>query len=164
TAVNEWCINDAAVDPATDSVLVNSEDGKFYRWNLGSNTLTQSLVLTNGIGEPYTMTVIGADGTAYGMEDGILLAPAKTPGLSVSDVDAPNSGTSALFTVSLDYPRTTQITVHYSTADGTALAGVNYTATSGTLTFAPGQKTAQITVSLIPNTVSGTNKDFFVNL
>ena len=42
-AVREWCINSAAVDPATDSILANSEDGKLYRWNLTTNTFTQSL-------------------------------------------------------------------------------------------------------------------------
>src|SRR5262245_53069387 len=29
--VREWCINSAAVDPATNSILANSEDGKLYR-------------------------------------------------------------------------------------------------------------------------------------
>jgi hypothetical protein len=29
--VREWCINTAAVDPATDSILANSEDGSLYR-------------------------------------------------------------------------------------------------------------------------------------
>jgi hypothetical protein len=62
-AVREWCINTAAVDPATKSVIANSEDGKLYRWDLTTNTLSQSIRLTNGIGEAYTPTVIGSDGT-----------------------------------------------------------------------------------------------------
>src|SRR5579863_885959 len=40
-AVREWCINSAAVDPITRSVLANSEDGKLYRWDLTSNTFSQ---------------------------------------------------------------------------------------------------------------------------
>lgn len=72
--VKEWCINSAVVDPATDSVLVNSEDGKLYRWKLGTNTLTQSITLTPGIGEAYTPTLIGTDGTVYAINDATLFA------------------------------------------------------------------------------------------
>jgi hypothetical protein len=164
TAVREWCINDAAVDPATNSVLVNSEDGNYYRWYLPTNTLTEAVSLTTGIGQPYTMTVIGMDGTMYGIEDGIMFAVGKTPGLSISDVTVPYVGNSAVFTVSLDFPRTTAITVHYATANGTALGGTNYTATSGTLTFDPGQKTKTITVAVNPQSVTGASADFFINL
>ena len=38
--VKEWCINTAAVDPLTKSILVNSEDGNLYRWDLATNRLT----------------------------------------------------------------------------------------------------------------------------
>jgi hypothetical protein len=71
-AVREWCINTAAVDPFTKSILANSEDGKLYRWDLTSNTLSQRIRLSKGIGEAYTPTVIGSDGTAYAINDAIL--------------------------------------------------------------------------------------------
>lgn len=76
-AVREWCINSAAVDPATKSVMVNSEDGHLYRWDLTTNTLSQSIKLTNGIGEAYTPTVIGSDGTVYAINGAILDAVGK---------------------------------------------------------------------------------------
>lgn len=73
-AVREWCINSAAVDPFTKAVMVNSEDGKLYRWDLTTNTLSQSIRLTNGIGEAYTPTVIGSDGTVYAINGAVLNA------------------------------------------------------------------------------------------
>lgn len=73
-AVREWCINTAVVDPYTDSVLANSEDGKLYRWNLATNTLSQEIVLTPGIGEAYTPTIIGGDGTVYAINNATLFA------------------------------------------------------------------------------------------
>jgi len=76
-AVKEWCINSAVVDPATKSVLANSEDGKLYRWDLSSNTLSQSVVLTPGLGEAYTPTVIGVDGTVYAINNATLFAVGK---------------------------------------------------------------------------------------
>src|SRR5262249_39418145 len=57
-AVREWCINTAAVDPSTQSVMVNNEDGTLYRWHLPSNTLSQAIILSSGIGEAYTPTII----------------------------------------------------------------------------------------------------------
>lgn len=76
-AVREWCINTAAVDPQTKSVLVNSEDGKLYRWNLITNKLTQSITLSPGIGEAYTPTIIGSDGTVYAINQAVLDAVGK---------------------------------------------------------------------------------------
>lgn len=73
-AVREWCINSAAVDPFTKSILANNEDGKLYRWDLTSNTLSETNVLTTGIGEAYTPTIIGVDGTVYAINNAILFA------------------------------------------------------------------------------------------
>jgi hypothetical protein len=76
-AVREWCINTAAIDPITKTVLANSEDGKLYRWNLTTNQFIQRITLSSGIGEAYTPTVIGPDGTAYAINDAVLFAIGK---------------------------------------------------------------------------------------
>jgi hypothetical protein len=72
--VKDWCVNSAAVDPVTKSVLAGSADGKLYRWDLTANTLAQAIVLTSGLGEAYTPTVIGADGTVYAISNATLFA------------------------------------------------------------------------------------------
>jgi hypothetical protein len=95
-AVREWCINTAAVDPATDSVLANSEDGTLYRWDLANNVFSQRIMLTNGQGEAYTPTVIGADGTVYAISRATLFAikagtsPTPTPTPSPTPSPPPN--------------------------------------------------------------------------
>jgi hypothetical protein len=73
-AVREWCINTAVVDPKTKSILVNNEDGKLYRWDLTTNTLADTITLTSGIGEAYTPTILGPDGTVYAINDAKLFA------------------------------------------------------------------------------------------
>ena len=73
-AVKEWCINTAAIDPFSRSVLAGSEDGKLYRWDLVSNTFTESVVLTPGIGEAYTPTLVGPDGQVYAINNATLFA------------------------------------------------------------------------------------------
>ena len=45
----------------------------------------------------------------------------------------------AVVTVDLDTPSPSTITVNYATSNGTAMAGTDYSSTSGTLTFAPEQ-------------------------
>ena len=78
-AVREWCINSAAVDPASGLVLANSEDGKLYSWDLATNSFTQSITLTSGVGEAYTPTLIGPDGTVYAINDATLFAINAVP-------------------------------------------------------------------------------------
>lgn len=73
----EWCINTAAVDPFTKSVIVNSEDGYLYRWDLSTNALSEKIRLTSGLGESYTPTAVGADGKVYAINNAILFAIGK---------------------------------------------------------------------------------------
>jgi hypothetical protein len=61
----------------------------------------------------------------------------------------PESSPTATFTVQLSAPATTIVTASYTTVDGTALAGQNYSATSGTVTFQPGQTQQTISVGIL---------------
>ncbi|MBC7603060.1 MAG: hypothetical protein H7255_10435 [Ramlibacter sp.] len=73
-AVKEWCINTMAADPFNNTIIANSEDGVLYRWHLPSNTFSQSIRITDGLGEAYTPTAIGADGTVYAIGNAKLFA------------------------------------------------------------------------------------------
>jgi hypothetical protein len=68
----EWCINSAAVDPSTKSILAGNEDGILYRWDLTTNTLSQKVVLTAGVGEAYTPTVVAVDGAVLAINNATL--------------------------------------------------------------------------------------------
>ncbi|MBE7502559.1 MAG: hypothetical protein HS113_20185 [Verrucomicrobiales bacterium] len=56
------------------------------------------------------------------------------------------------------------VTVDYASADGTATAGVNYVATTGTLTFAPGETNQFIVVPILNDGLVGTTTSFQVSL
>jgi hypothetical protein len=94
-------------------------------------------------------------------------SPPTLPSISISDVVVPegNSGTmTARFTVTLSTTSAQTVTVAYATANGTATAGSDYVSASGTLTFAPGTTTQEITVVVSGDTLNEPNETFFVNL
>ena len=89
------------------------------------------------------------------------------PSLSINDVTVTegNSGTTnAVFTVTLSAASGQTVSVNYASADGTATQPADYTSTSGSLTFTPGQTTRTITVPVIGETVPEANETFFINL
>jgi hypothetical protein len=70
----------------------------------------------------------------------------------------------AAFTVTLTAASTTPVTVQYTTADGTAVAGSDFAAASGMLTIAPGQTTRTVLVQTLDDHISESTETFFVNL
>ncbi|MEB3175505.1 MAG: Calx-beta domain-containing protein, partial [Cyanobacteriota bacterium] len=103
--------------------------------------------------------------TAYTLTLATTTQPA--PSLSINNVsrnEGDNGTTQANFTVSLAAGSDQIITVDYSTADGTALAGSDYTAVSGSLTFNPGQLSQTITVPVTGDLLVEGNETFVVNL
>lgn len=73
------------------------------------------------------------------------------PKISISNVGMKegDAGTTTMkFAVTLSKPRAGSVTVNYNTMDGTALADNDYEATSGVLSFAPGEKKQFIEVPI----------------
>jgi hypothetical protein len=91
-----------------------------------------------------------------------------TLGLSIADatVTEGNSGTTNLaFTVKLSKSdRKNTISASFTTQNGSALAGSDFTPTSGTVTFAPGTTTRTVTVPIIGDTVQEATETFSVVL
>lgn len=73
-------------------------------------------------------------------------------------------GETAVITATLNITSTDPVTVSYATSDGTAVANTHYTATSGTLVFAPGSDTQSFTVDTIDNTTSDGDKALTLTL
>ena len=88
--------------------------------------------------------------------------------LSIGDVNVSegNSGTSvATFTVTMSPVNPTQtVTVNYSTANGSASAGTDYAANSGTLTFAPSAASRTVSVTITGDMLFEPNETFVVDL
>lgn len=75
-----------------------------------------------------------------------------------------NGGSVATFTVSLSPVQPAGASVSYATADGTATAGLDYVATSGTLGFGACQGSAAVTVPILGDLVDEPDETFLLNL
>ncbi|MGB0172072.1 MAG: Calx-beta domain-containing protein, partial [Flavobacteriales bacterium] len=68
------------------------------------------------------------------------------------------------FDVRIDEAKTEEVRVQYATVDGSATAGEDYIATSGTLTFAPGETKKSIEVEIIVDEWLEPDENFIVAL
>ena len=107
---------------------------------------------------------IGANFAAGGAQgQGTIVDKNAKPSLSISDTTA-REGEGATFTVSLAGTTLQEVRVGFSTSDGLARAGADYVARVGTLTFAPGEKTKSIAVTVLDDGVSESVEDFTVSI
>ena len=80
-------------------------------------------------------------------------AQSGTPQVSINDFVVDEAAGTASFVITLDRPSAGVVSLNYATQDGTALAGSDYVAASGTLTFAPGETAKTVKVGLINDTL-----------
>jgi hypothetical protein len=90
-----------------------------------------------------------------------------TATLSIGDatvVEGDVGSANAVFGVSLSLATSQAVTVNFATADGTASAGIDYSAASGLVTFPPGSTLQTVNVPVIGDHVDEDDETFLVNL
>ena len=85
------------------------------------------------------------------------------PSVSIADASV-TEGDTATMTVSLSGASALPISVNYATADDSAVAGDDYTAGTGTLTFAAGETEQTIDISTVDNDLNENPETFSVSL
>jgi hypothetical protein len=123
----------------------------------------ETVTVSIGSGAGY---VIGSPASGSGTIADDDAQPLPTVSIGNASVTEGNSGSRTVtLTVSLSAASASTVTVRYQTADGTAtVAGNDYVATSGTVTFAPGQTSMTISILVNGDKTKEGNETFFVTL
>ena len=130
---------------------VRCKDGRLDHWRIKIQPSSHEAVTVTLSPSP----ACGATG-AVCTEDGRTFTTALAtriqgpPGLAVADAEVQEAVNATLaFAVTLNRAPSSTVTVDYATSDGTAAAGSDYTATSGTLTFAAGETAKTVPVPVL---------------
>ncbi|MGH8245378.1 MAG: Calx-beta domain-containing protein, partial [Gammaproteobacteria bacterium] len=123
----------------------------------GDTVLEPDETFTVNLSSPVNATIANGVGTGTITND-------DRSTLSISDASVSEGSGGAVFTITLSSPSTSVVTVDFATADGSALAGSDYVAASGTLTFAPGTTAQNVTIAVIGDSLSEGTETFAVNL
>jgi Calx-beta domain/IPT/TIG domain len=137
-----------------------------------SGTGTVDVRVQSGVSGPANSqnvenTIFGYGISAVSSSDKFTYQQSTSPSVSINSVSLVegNSGSkNATFTVTLSAANSQTVSVPFSTANGTATAGTDYTATTGTVTFAPGTVSQPINVPVSGDTVAEPDETFTVKL
>ncbi|WP_048441982.1 Calx-beta domain-containing protein, partial [Caenimonas sp. SL110] len=115
--------------------------------------------------ETFSVSLSGAVGA--GIADGVgigTITDDDSATVSINDVTVGEADGFATFTVTLSTPSSSEVTVAYGSADGTALDGFDYSAVGGTLTFAAGVTTQTIVVPVAGDVIVEQGETFTIGL
>ena len=130
---------------------IRRKDGRLDHWRVraepsGNEAVTVSLSPSPACGQ--TGAVCTSDGRTF--TTALATRIQGPPGLTVADAEVEEGPNATLaFAVTLSRVPSGTVRVDYATADGTATAGSDYTATSGTLTFAAGETEKTVSVAVL---------------
>lgn len=121
--------------------------------------------------ETFSVRLSNAKGATIADSSGVVTIVDSSPRLTVSWPPAADEGGAITFTVTLAAALNTPFTIDFTTADypladqpNCAYAGQDYVATSGTLTFAPGETTKTFTIQILADDVPEYDEMVFIRL
>src|SRR5690349_5982107 len=139
--------------------LYVADETRLVAFNLPAFTTAWEQTVPGSSQTPHQLRVYGAADEilgAWNISPGTNFAaligafPASPPNVSLSEsTTVSENGGSASFTVSLSAPTNHRVKVNFSTIDGTALAGLDYTNSAGTITLEPGVTSGSFTIPII---------------
>ena len=168
TAISNWTLSfnwDRAITSIWDGTVSSHTGNQYVITNAGWNASIPAGG-TASVGFNGSPGNVGSDVPSSYALNGVAIGSSTAPSLSIDNVTVNDgtAGATAVFAVTLSKAATTAVTVGYATADGTAHAGTDYKATSGTLTFSPGTVSQTISVPINPDTTAKASETFQVNL
>src|SRR5688500_17632976 len=95
------------------------------------------------------------------------VAAQQSPSISVRNallVEGNSGTTHATFIVALSGPASQSVSFSFATSNGTATAGSDYVATSGSSTFAPGEVEKPVVVLINGDTVDEAQETYFLDI
>jgi chitinase len=122
--------------------------------------------------ETFVVSLSNAFGATIGDGTGIESVRNDDPGsppnrLAIGDASVTEGATgsrNAEFVMTLARPSTGTVTVHFATADGSAVAGSDYTAATGTLTFPAGAVSRIVSVPILGDSLRESDETVTVTL
>lgn len=172
-ALAGWTIGfDAAfvIDNIWGAEVVSQADGRVLVRNAPWNA---DVAAAGSISFGFTATTGGSvpDPTAWRLQaPGIVLpeppgfVTLPPPGVDIADVTVSEADGRALFRISLTHAATGPVTVSYATEAGTARAGSDFVAAMGSLTFAPGETSRLVAITLVNDAVLEGTERFTLRL
>ncbi len=132
----------------------------------GASTVSHDVTgLTNGTQYRFRLRAYNALGNSPSSSWATATPTAPASSLSVTAAQAQEGpGVTVDFKVTLAPAAASAVTVDYATSDGTALSGQDYTAATGTLTFAAGETSKTVSVAVIDDAVDEGDETFTLTL
>jgi Ca2+-binding RTX toxin-like protein len=130
---------------------------------LVENPETFTVTLSGGT----NVTIADAQGVGTIVSDDVAPPPPPTtaaPSIAINDVSAGETSGTIVFTLTRSGDLTSASSVTYATANGSASAGNDYVAASGTVTFGVGQATATVSIQVLDDTLVEDPETLVVNL